>query len=184
MLNLSNMPARAEFRLRQTIGDLIVDSLSRFAAEFLVHSEDVAQFVRQPHPVGVPRNRWKLFGEDLPDFAVVGFHLASVNSRNAQSSSRNALRVEHPENVVVGNEQQIGGRAELIVGIGEHARVNVAVRADQAVCRRPVGIDAARSLSVSDRDRSNDLQAKRLSLSQLLLFELEVTCTRILTDAD
>src|SRR5262245_50893105 len=76
-------PARAEFGLRQTVGDLIVDSLRRFAAELLVHTEDVAQFVRQPHARRRPSKKMEVFGEGLPDFAVVGLNRAAVDARDA-----------------------------------------------------------------------------------------------------
>jgi hypothetical protein len=41
------------------------------------------------------------------------------------------LRIEHPKNVVIGDNQQFRWRAEGIIGIGEQTRVNVAVWADQ-----------------------------------------------------
>src|SRR5262249_12582861 len=141
-------PARAEFRLRQTIGDPVVDSLRRFAAELLVYAEDVAQLVRQPHARRRAAKQMEVFGEGLPDFAVVGLHRAAVNARYAERFHRDALRVEHPENVVVGNEQQISGRAEWIIRGGEHPRINMAMRADQRLVG-DLAIETQRDLFLS-----------------------------------
>ena len=69
--------------------------------------------------------------EQLPDAAVVALDLAAVCARDAQPLKRDALRVEHAKDVVVGDEQQVGGRAERVIRLGKHARVNVAVRADE-----------------------------------------------------
>lgn len=59
---------------------------------------------------------------------MIAFDRAAINARDAQALQRNALRIKHPKNVVIGNEQQVGWRAEVVIGIGEHSRVNVAVR--------------------------------------------------------
>ena len=76
-----------------------------------------------------------MVGEGLPDFAVVGLDRPAIPPRHAERLQRHALRVEHAEDVVVGDDQQIGRAAERVVRVGEHARVDVAVRADQRQAR-------------------------------------------------
>src|SRR5215467_11399937 len=85
--------------------------------------------MRQPHSGWRAAEQEKVLGEDLPDFAMIRFDRAAVDTRNAQSLQRNSLGIKHPEDVMVGNEQQIGRRPELILRIGEHSRVDVAMRA-------------------------------------------------------
>ncbi len=48
---------------------------------------------------------------------------------NAELLERNALRIEHPEQVVIGSQQQLGRVAERFVA-GEPRRIGVTVRAD------------------------------------------------------
>ena len=43
---------------------------------------------------------------------------------------RNALRVQHARDVMVGDDEEVGGCAKGCVGVGEETRVNVTVRRD------------------------------------------------------
>jgi hypothetical protein len=55
----------------------------------------------------------------------------AVPPRDAELFHRHALRVQHPRDVVVGDDQQVGRRAEVVVRVSEHPRIDVPVRADE-----------------------------------------------------
>ena len=71
-----------------------------------------------------------MVGEELPDLAWVGLDSRAVAGGNAQLLEPHALRVEHPGDVVIGDDQQRRRIGEWLVG-REHLRIDVAVRADQ-----------------------------------------------------
>ena len=50
--------------------------------------------------------------------------------RERPALQRNALRVQHARDVMVGDDEEVGGRAEGCVGVGEETRVNVTMRGD------------------------------------------------------
>ena len=101
------------------------------AVQLLLDAEDLHQFLRQPDAGRRAAEEVEVVGERLPDFAVVGLDRPAIPPRHAQRLQRHALRVEHAKDVVVGDDQQIGRAAEGVVRVGEHARIDMAVRADQ-----------------------------------------------------
>ena len=62
---------------------------------------------------------------------MVRFYGPAIEARHAQRFQRDALGIEHPRDVMIGDDEQIGGRAEGRFGVAEQPRVHVAVRADQ-----------------------------------------------------
>ena len=74
--------------------------------------------------------------EDLPDLAVVGLHCDAIPRRHTQRLQRDALRIEHAEDIVVGDDEQLGGSPQRGV-FGKQARVDVPVRADQGQVSHP-----------------------------------------------
>jgi len=85
-------------------------------------------------------------GERLPDGAVVG-----AIRPEPEALERDALRVEHPHDVVVGRDEEAAGRLEPGGRVGEEPHVDVAVRADDRQLRDlPVQLEAeAGSLDVA-----------------------------------
>ncbi len=86
--------------------------------------------------MGQPGTGWRppeeieVIGKELPDFAVIVLHRAAVNAGHAQRFQRDTLRVEHPEHVVVGDDEQLCGRPEGGVLVGKEFGIDVPVRAD------------------------------------------------------
>ena len=72
-------------------------------------------------------------GEQLPDVTVV-----DLGPAEPAALERDALRVEHPQDVVVGRDEELPGGVEPRSRVGEEPQVDVPVRADD----REVG-DAA-----------------------------------------
>ena len=82
-----------------------------------------------------------MLAEGLPDLARVAFYQRAITRRDAQCLHRDAARVEHAEDIVVGRDDE---RRRLWEGrvLGEQIRLDVAVRADQrevsdVVVKRP-----------------------------------------------
>jgi hypothetical protein len=70
-------------------------------------------------------------GQQPPDGPAVGLHrLVGGAGRHTEPPGRDALAQQHPGHVVVGHHEQLGRVAERFV-VGQDARVDVAVRADQ-----------------------------------------------------
>ena len=66
----------------------------------------------------------------LPDLAMITLTLRVSKSWDAELIQRNPLRIEHAEDIVIGDDQQIDRAAELIVGIGKQARIDMTVWAN------------------------------------------------------
>jgi len=75
----------------------------------------------QPNPAGSSAKEMKVFAEEFPNFAMVA---------SEHRLQRNALRVQHARDVMVGDDEEVGGRAKGGAGVGEETRVNVTVRRD------------------------------------------------------
>jgi hypothetical protein len=117
---------RREFR-----GDFVVNLLRGLGGELPRDAKDDAQFVRQPDAGRCAAKEIKIVRERLPDFAMIALDRATIHARHAECFERNALRVQHPKNIVIGNDEQIGRRTERIVWIGKHSRIHVTVRTNQ-----------------------------------------------------
>ena len=121
----------AERRLGQPAGDLVVDPLGRRRIQPLGHAEDVVQLGIEPQPGRRAAEQVIPVGEALPDAAVILLDRRAIAAGDAQRLERHALAVEHAEDVVIRNDQQVGGRAEGRLRIGEQCRIDVPMRADQ-----------------------------------------------------
>src|SRR4029450_362771 len=80
----------------------------------------------------------KMLGEGLPDLPVIHPSVVAVFSRDPESFERNPLRIEHSENIVVGNQQQLGRGPESVIRVGKHARINMPMRAHQRRLRHAI----------------------------------------------
>ena len=72
----------------------------------------------------------EVVAEDLPDAAVVGFDFSAIDRGYTQPLEADALRIKHPENVMIGDQKQIRRCSQIEIGIGESARIDVAVGTD------------------------------------------------------
>jgi hypothetical protein len=95
-----------------------------------------------------------MLGEALPDPAVISLDWRAVVGRHAEIFEREALSVEHAEDVMVGDDEQLGRRAQVRGRVGQQRRWDVAVRADQRqIFDR--GVQRARSGAGPGRRRSS-----------------------------
>src|SRR5690606_8811415 len=130
-IELLEQRARAEFRLFELGGDVIVDRLRRFARQFFGDSEHMIKRIIEPDAGGCAPEQVKIFGERLPDFTMILLYRAAIDAGHAKGFQSHALRVEHAKDVVVRDGEQFRWRAELVVRVAEQARINVAMRTDQ-----------------------------------------------------
>ena len=87
-----------------------------------------------------------MIAEQLPDPPRVLFDRAAVDARDAQRLHRDALRVEHPDDVVIGDDDERRGIGERLV-MREQPRIDVAVRAHQ---RQPRALGIQRACGLAD----------------------------------
>ena len=114
--------------------ELLVDRLRRGAVEPLLDPEHRRERLAQPEPGRGQREQVEVVGEHLPDRAVVDL-LPAVARHEPGALERHTLRVQHPNDVVVGRDEQPAGRVEPRRGIGEEPHVDVPVRADERQLR-------------------------------------------------
>ena len=122
--------AGEELRRRQARFQAIVDGHRGSAVQRLGDAEDPFELVLQPTTRGCSAIQVEMIGEQLPDLAWVGLDRCTVARRDAQALERDALRVEHARDVVIGDHQQRRGIGERLVA-GEQFRLDVPVRAHQ-----------------------------------------------------
>ncbi len=93
--------------------DDVVVFVGVFCAESFGEAELIFEGVVEPEAGGGAAEEVVVFREDAPDFAGIGF-LVAIELGNAEGLERDALRVEHAEDVVVGLDEEGGwdwGRA-------------------------------------------------------------------------
>ena len=122
--------ARAELGVGDALGDPVIDRVGRFGAGDQFDPEHLDQLVLQPVAGRRAAEELPVLAEGTPDLARVGLDRPAVEPRYAQAGRLDALGGQHPEHVVVGNDQQLGGVGEGAV-VGEDLRLHVPVHADQ-----------------------------------------------------
>ena len=122
--------ARAELSVGDALGDPVIDRVSRFGAGDQFDPEHLDQLVFQPVAGRRAAEELPVLAEGTPDLARVGLDRAAVEPRYAQAGRLDALGGQHPEHVVVGNDQQLGRVGERAV-VGEDLRFHMPVHADQ-----------------------------------------------------
>jgi len=71
-----------------------------------------------------------MLGESLPDLTWIRFDGCAVARRDSEGLHRHAARVQHPEDVVVRDDEERGGFGERRV-VGEERGLDVSVRTDE-----------------------------------------------------
>src|SRR5438067_3480211 len=122
--------ARTELRATEPRGNLIVDRLRARAIELLTHTEHVVKLVIEPNPRRRAPKQIVMLTERLPDSPWISLDGRSVAHRDAQRLHRDAARVEHAKDVVIGrdNQRRWLGKGRVVV---EQARLDMTVRAHQ-----------------------------------------------------
>jgi len=90
-------------------------------------AEQVLQRVVQPEPGRRAAEQVVILGEEAPDPAAIGLDRRAVQRGHPKIFQPDPLAEQHPENIVVRNDQQLGGVGEVLV-LGVPARIGVAVR--------------------------------------------------------
>ncbi len=126
--------ARPELRAGELRRQLVVHGPGVVARERLVDPEHLVELMGQPQAGRCRPEEEKVVGKELPGATVVGLGRGvgrtPVSDRNPECLERDPLRVEHPQDVMVRDNEQIRGCPEGRVRVGKESRVDVAVRAD------------------------------------------------------
>ena len=122
---------RGKLRARQLCLQVVVDGLGTAAVQPFLHAKEVDQLIRQPEAGRRGAEEVKVLGEALPDAAVVGLDWRANAGRHAQLLQRQALAVEHAQDIVVRHDEELGRCAKASRRIGQQASRHMAVRADQ-----------------------------------------------------
>ncbi|BCJ56775.1 hypothetical protein Jiend_01970 [Micromonospora endophytica] len=92
-------------------------------------AEDLGEGLLQPQPGRGAPEQVPVLDETPPDGAAVGLHRAAVAAGHAQLARGDALAEQHPGQVVVRHDEQLGRVGEGLV-LGQQRRVDVPVRGD------------------------------------------------------
>ena len=121
--------ARAEGVGRQRCGDTVVIEVRRRRFELHLDPERFGKYPVHPHPRRGAAEEMVILREQAPACPRVGIGVA-----DAERVERDALRIEHPEHIMIGMEQQLGCVAERRI-VRKPAGVGMAVRADDGQVR-------------------------------------------------
>jgi hypothetical protein len=119
-----------ERRLGEASGDRVVHLVGGVRAQRRLDAEHGGEGPLQPQPRRRAAEQVPVLREQPPDGPRVLLDRRAVAGRYAQPLRRDALAQQHPGDVVVGHDDQVGGVAERLVA-GQDLRVDVAVRRDQ-----------------------------------------------------
>src|SRR5580700_6289320 len=134
--------AGAKLRTRQTLRDVVVDSVGRLRRQALAYAEDALEGMGKPQPRRRTSEEVPVRRQDVPDLARVGLDRTAVEAPDTERFERDTLAVEHPEDVMVRNDEKRRGVRKWLIA-REPCGVGVTVRTDD---RQPgdFGIEAAR----------------------------------------
>jgi hypothetical protein len=131
---------RAERVGREPLGDAVEIQVARRRIERDVEPEHLGEDVIEPRLRRRAAEQVVVTGERAPGLARVGIGCA-VTRRHTEAIERDALAVEHAEQIMVGRQQQAGRVAPARVG-REPARIGMAVRRNDRQ-RRDLRIERA-----------------------------------------
>ena len=119
--------ARKELRAGEAVGDMVVGGVGGLGGQAAVEAEDRLEGMVEPEPRRGAAQQVVVLGEAAPDRRGVGLDRSAVRARDAEVGQRHALRAEHAEDVVVGDDEELGG-----VGEGRRSRRTSADRCGRA----------------------------------------------------
>ncbi len=79
-----------------------------------------------------------MLGKGLPYPAVILFHRRAAGPGHAQRLQGDPLGIEQPKDIVIGDDEQVGRRAQGGLLVGQEPGIDVAVGADQGQVRHPI----------------------------------------------
>jgi hypothetical protein len=103
---------------RESLLQVVVQPLRALPVWLLGYAEHVNQLVGEPKTGRGTAEEVEVLAETLPDLAVVGLHRRAVEGRDAEVLHRYTLAVEHPVDVVVGDDEELGRRAQSGARVG------------------------------------------------------------------
>jgi hypothetical protein len=115
----------------ETLFQVVVDLPGAPGGRLLRYAEDVYELIGEPEARGGAAEEVEVLTEALPDTPVVRLDGGAVEGRYAEVLHRDAPAVEHPEDVVIGDDEEVGWRAQGRVPVRKEGGWDVPVRAHQ-----------------------------------------------------
>lgn len=99
------------------------------AVQRRIETEHLGKGMVDPHGRRRATEKMEILREPPPDLPTIGFGRSTVDPGHAEVFEGNALRAEHPENVVVGHNEKLCRIREAFV-LCIPAGIGMAMRAD------------------------------------------------------
>ncbi len=107
--------ARPERVLAETIRDHVVQPVGVRRRQAFLDPEQRRERTLEPEPGRGAAEQGPVRGERAPDDATVRLDRSAVPTRHAETLERNALAVEHAEDVMIGHDEEPSGIGEVLV---------------------------------------------------------------------
>gem|GEM_PF-6743295 len=150
--------SRAESRVGNAIGDLVIDGIRGFGTRNLINAEDLDELVLQPIARRRTAEELPILAEGVPDLPRVGLDRATIEPRHSKASRLDALRCQHAEHVMIRNYQQLRRVGERRI-LREHLWFHVSVHADKRQILRRV-IDFSGDAPLLCRERKSAVRVE------------------------
>ncbi len=108
---------------------MVVISVRCVRGQNLVKAEQMFEGVVKPHRRRCAAKQMVMRGEAPPDGARVGLRVTAIGAWDSQIAQRDPLACQHPEQVMVGDDQKFGRVRKAFV-LGKPAWLAMAMRAD------------------------------------------------------
>src|SRR3954453_3110586 len=121
--------ARPKRGLLERSGNAIIIESSSLARQANIEPKDFAEDPVEPHAGRRALEQVVVLGEEAPDRSRIAFRGPTVDAWDSEQLEPNALAVEHAEEIMVGDEQQLGGIRKTLIQ-REPCGISVAVRTE------------------------------------------------------
>ena len=162
--------AGPELRPGQGLRDPVVEFIRIGRIEPLIDAEEEIEDMLEPHPGGRSPEEVVMLGEKTPDLPGIAFDRTAVDPGNPEFFERDALAVEHPEQVMIRDQEQLGG-----IGKGDIVRIPPGIGV-------PVGADDGQILDLAVQTAGDPplggIAGKRRSSSMMIFRPIAHTSCR------
>src|SRR5579872_114838 len=158
--------SRPELRLRQFLGDNVINPIGVFIVESLVDAEDALHRMFEPQARRRSPKKRPMSRKNPPDFSPVRLDRRAVASRYSKRLESDALRIKHAKDVMIRFDEKRRRIGKGLI-LGEPSWVGMPVRRDDRH-RLDATIKAARNCPCLMFDRQQTIRMKPHSSSSTI----------------